>query len=108
MLHSSKQLSTAWLSSTCKQGSEAFSVLLLKVYKRTALPKESVEVLHSPELIEHEKPVSSLRREELICSSRRVGLYRVHDSDYRITNCDTADGNNCEIVNCVSVRANVQ
>jgi hypothetical protein len=29
----------------------------------------------------------------------------VHGSDYRISNCDTADGSNCEIVNCVSVRA---
>jgi hypothetical protein len=38
----------------------------------------------------------------------RVELYRVHGSDYRISNCDTVDGSNCKIVNCVSVRANVQ
>jgi hypothetical protein len=38
----------------------------------------------------------------------RVELYRVNGSDYRISNCDTADGSNCEIVNCVSVRANVE
>jgi hypothetical protein len=39
----------------------------------------------------------------------RVEWYRVHGKDYiRISNCDTADGSNCEIVNCVSVRANVQ
>jgi hypothetical protein len=38
----------------------------------------------------------------------RVELYRVLGSDYRISSCDTADGSNCEIVNCVTVRANVQ
>jgi hypothetical protein len=39
----------------------------------------------------------------------RVQLYRVHGSDSsRRSNCNTADGSNCEIVNCVSVRANVQ
>jgi hypothetical protein len=38
----------------------------------------------------------------------RVELYRVNGSDYRTSNCDTADGSNCEIVNCVSVRANVE
>jgi hypothetical protein len=35
----------------------------------------------------------------------RVELYRVNGSDYRISNCDIADGSNCKIVNCVSVRA---
>jgi hypothetical protein len=34
-----------------------------------------------------------------------IELYR---NDYRISNCDTADGSNCEIINCVSVRANVE
>jgi hypothetical protein len=34
-----------------------------------------------------------------------IELYR---KDYRRCNCDTADGNNCEIVNCVNVRANVE
>jgi hypothetical protein len=38
----------------------------------------------------------------------RVELYRVNGRDYRISNCDTVDGTNCEIVNCVSVRANVE
>jgi hypothetical protein len=38
----------------------------------------------------------------------RVELYRVNGNDYRISNCDTADGSNCEIVSCVSVRANVE
>jgi hypothetical protein len=38
----------------------------------------------------------------------RVELYQVHGSDYRISNCDTADGSNCEILNCVSVKVNVQ
>jgi hypothetical protein len=40
----------------------------------------------------------------------QVELYRVHGSDYRMRNCDTADDCNCscEIVNCVSVRANVE
>jgi hypothetical protein len=28
----------------------------------------------------------------------QVELYRVNGSDYRISNCDTADGSNCEIV----------
>jgi hypothetical protein len=42
---------------------------------------------------------------QLQSSSRRVGLYRVHGSDYRISKCDTADGSNCETVNCVNVRA---
>jgi hypothetical protein len=28
--------------------------------------------------------------------------------NYRISNCDTADGSNFEIVICVSVKANVQ
>jgi hypothetical protein len=32
-------------------------------------------------------------------------LYRVHGSDYRISNCDTVNGSNCQIVNCVNVRA---
>jgi hypothetical protein len=35
----------------------------------------------------------------------RVELYRVIGSDYRISNCDTADCSNCKIVNCVTVRA---
>jgi hypothetical protein len=35
-----------------------------------------------------------------------VELYQVHGSDYMISNCDTADGSNCVIVNCV--RANVE
>jgi hypothetical protein len=35
----------------------------------------------------------------------RVDLYRVNGSDYRRSNCDTADGSKCEIVNCVNVRA---
>jgi uncharacterized hydantoinase/oxoprolinase family protein len=35
-------------------------------------------------------------------------LYRVHGSDSSERyNCDTADGSNCETVNCVSVRASV-
>jgi hypothetical protein len=34
-----------------------------------------------------------------------IELYR---NDYRRRNCDTADGSNCEIVNCVAVRANVE
>jgi hypothetical protein len=39
----------------------------------------------------------------------RVQLYRVNGSDSsRISNCDTADGSNCEIVNCVTVRAIVE
>jgi hypothetical protein len=38
----------------------------------------------------------------------QVELYRVNGSDYRISNCDSVDGSNCEIVNCVSVRANVE
>jgi hypothetical protein len=40
----------------------------------------------------------------------RDELYRVNGSDYRTSNCDTADDSicNCEIVNCVSVRANVE
>jgi hypothetical protein len=29
----------------------------------------------------------------------------VNGSDYRISNCDTANGSNCEIVNGVNVRA---
>jgi hypothetical protein len=35
----------------------------------------------------------------------RVELYRVHGNDYRTSNCDTADGSNCKIVNGVNVRA---
>jgi hypothetical protein len=35
----------------------------------------------------------------------RVELYRVHGSDYRTSNCDTANCSNCEIVTCVNVRA---
>jgi hypothetical protein len=36
----------------------------------------------------------------------RVERHRVHGSDSsRRSNCDTADGNNGEIVNCVNVRA---
>jgi hypothetical protein len=35
----------------------------------------------------------------------RVQLYRVHGSDYRRSNCETAHGSNCQIVNCVNVRA---
>jgi hypothetical protein len=35
----------------------------------------------------------------------RDELYRVNGSDYRTSNCDTVDGSNCEIVNCVNVRA---
>jgi hypothetical protein len=35
----------------------------------------------------------------------RVELYRVNGSDYRTSNCDTADDSNCEIVNGVNVRA---
>jgi hypothetical protein len=38
----------------------------------------------------------------------RVQLYRVHGSDSsRRSNCDAADCNNGEIVNCANVRANV-
>jgi hypothetical protein len=33
----------------------------------------------------------------------RVELYRVNGNDYRISNCDTADGSNCKIVNGVNV-----
>jgi hypothetical protein len=35
----------------------------------------------------------------------RVELYRVNDSDYRISNYDTVDGSNCKIVNGVNGRA---
>jgi hypothetical protein len=39
----------------------------------------------------------------------QVPLYRVHGSDSsRRCNCDTADGSSCEIVNCVTVRVNVE
>jgi hypothetical protein len=38
----------------------------------------------------------------------RVELYQVNGSDYRTSNCDNVDGSNCKIVNCVSVRANVE
>jgi hypothetical protein len=38
----------------------------------------------------------------------RVELYRVHGRDYSRSNCDTLDGSNCKIVNCVAVRANVE
>jgi hypothetical protein len=39
----------------------------------------------------------------------QVELCRVHGSDSsRRSNCDTADGSNCVIVNCMNVRANVQ
>jgi hypothetical protein len=39
----------------------------------------------------------------------QVELYRANGKDYiRISNCDTADGSNGEIVNCISVQANVQ
>jgi hypothetical protein len=38
----------------------------------------------------------------------RVELYRVYGSDYRLSNCDTADGSNGVIVSCISVRANVE
>jgi hypothetical protein len=34
-----------------------------------------------------------------------IELYR---NDCRRSNCDTADGSNCEIVKCVSVRVNVE
>jgi hypothetical protein len=66
---------------------------------------------------------SSIRRESVI-SQLRVSVDRgITESspaatssvvssewqDYiRRRNCDTADGSNCEIVNCVIVRANVQ
>jgi hypothetical protein len=35
----------------------------------------------------------------------RDELYQVNGSDYRTSNCDTADCSNCEIVNGVNVRA---
>jgi hypothetical protein len=35
----------------------------------------------------------------------RVELYRVHGSDYGISNCDTVDGSNCKVVIGVNVRA---
>jgi hypothetical protein len=35
----------------------------------------------------------------------RVELYRVNDSDCRISNSDTVDDSNCKIVNGVNVRA---
>jgi hypothetical protein len=39
----------------------------------------------------------------------RVQLYRVNGSDSsQRRNCDTTDGSSCEIVNCVTVRANVE
>jgi hypothetical protein len=38
----------------------------------------------------------------------RVELYRVNGSDYRISNCYTADGSDYVIVNGVNVRANVE
>jgi hypothetical protein len=47
------------------------------------------------ELLQREYPAS--------CSLAFAGV-----NDSRVSNCDTADGSNCEIVNCVSVRANVQ
>jgi hypothetical protein len=34
----------------------------------------------------------------------QVELYRVNGSDYRRSNCDTADCSNCKIVNGVNVR----
>jgi hypothetical protein len=34
----------------------------------------------------------------------RVELYRVNGSDYSRSNCDTADGSNCKIVNGVNGR----
>jgi hypothetical protein len=64
------------------------------------------------ELLEREQLVSCSVDREITESSEvqqlRVELYRVYGSDYRISNCDTADGSNCEIVNCVIVRASVQ
>jgi hypothetical protein len=42
-------------------------------------------------------------------SSSHELLYRVNGSDYsRRSNCDTADGSNWGIVNCVSVRVSVE
>jgi hypothetical protein len=39
----------------------------------------------------------------------RLQLYRVNGSDSsRRRNCDIADGSSCEIVNCVTVRANME
>jgi hypothetical protein len=35
----------------------------------------------------------------------QVQLYRVHGNDYRRSTCETTDGSNCQIVNCVNVRA---
>jgi hypothetical protein len=35
-------------------------------------------------------------------------VIELHRNDYRRSICDTADGSTCEIVDCVSVRANVQ
>jgi hypothetical protein len=54
--------------------------------------------------------VSSIQYPVLIeVQQLQVELYRVHGSDSIMRSiCDTADGSNCEIVNCVSVRANVQ
>jgi hypothetical protein len=38
----------------------------------------------------------------------RVEWHRVNGSDYRTSNCDTADGSNGVTVSCISVRANVE
>jgi hypothetical protein len=37
-----------------------------------------------------------------------VHVSELYRNDYTISNCDTADGSNCEILNCVTVRENVQ
>jgi hypothetical protein len=35
-------------------------------------------------------------------------VIELYGSDYMISNCDTAEGSTCEIVNCVIVKANVE
>jgi hypothetical protein len=34
-------------------------------------------------------------------------VIELYKNDYSRSNCDTAEGSTCEIVNCISVRANV-
>jgi hypothetical protein len=52
---------------------------------------------------EREDRLSDSQLQESV--DREVQLYRVHGSDYRRSTCETADDSNCQIVNCVDVRA---
>jgi hypothetical protein len=84
-----------------QQASRATTVARQAVNTMTTTRKRAVFPLSGWRFI---RELHCLRR-ELKCSSRRSQLYQVHGSDYRISNCDNADGSNCEIVNCISVRA---